>query len=151
MRETIKWYVKYCDTCQRSKAVWHAPLCSLAESIKVKTMKLYLTGIKSYQLDLGIECTAFTDPPLERTLQGIKRDHSKPALRTTTPLTRPHPRHMLLQSGNIWLWRSHDLGCLCPTFRKLSQDRRVYLQSYRPSDGSILSNLVSNKELYPVH
>ena len=58
-------------------------------------MKLYLTGIKSYQLDLGIDCTAFTDPLLERTSQGIKRDHSEPARGTRTPLTGPHLLHML--------------------------------------------------------
>ena len=52
-------------------------------------MKLYLCGIKSYQLDLGIECTAFADPRLERTLQGIKRDHQEPQLRERTPLTHP--------------------------------------------------------------
>ena len=41
-------------------------------------MKLYLAGIKSYQLDLGIECSAFSDLRLERTIQGIKRDHNEP-------------------------------------------------------------------------
>ena len=43
----------------------------------------------SYQLDFGIECTAFPDPCLERTLQGIKRDHQEPQLRERTRLTRP--------------------------------------------------------------
>jgi len=52
-------------------------------------MKLYLSGIKSYQLDLGIDCTAFSDPRLERTLQGIKRDHAEPERRIRTPLTLP--------------------------------------------------------------
>ena len=52
-------------------------------------MKLYLAGIKSYQLDLGIDCSAFADPRLERTIQGIKRDHGEPDRRTRTPLTRP--------------------------------------------------------------
>ena len=52
-------------------------------------MKLYLCGIKSYQLNLGIECTAFADPRLERTLQGIKRDHQEPLLWERTLLTRP--------------------------------------------------------------
>ena len=56
-------------------------------------------GIKSYQLDLGIDCTAFTDPWLERTLQGIKRDHSEPARCTRTPLTRSHLLHMLYHLG----------------------------------------------------
>jgi len=52
-------------------------------------MKLYLAGIKSYQLDLGLECRAFSDPRLERTIQGIKRDHREPDRRTRMPLTRP--------------------------------------------------------------
>ena len=52
-------------------------------------MKLYLCGIMSYQFDLGIEWTAFADSRLERTLQGIKRDHQEPPLRERTPLTRP--------------------------------------------------------------
>ena len=53
-------------------------------------MKLYLAGIKSYQLDLGIDCAAFQDPRLERTIHGIKRDHSEPERRVRTPLIRPH-------------------------------------------------------------
>ena len=52
-------------------------------------MKLYQAGIKSYQLDLGIECSAFSDPGLERTSQGIKHDHNEPRTRVRTPLTRP--------------------------------------------------------------
>ena len=53
-------------------------------------MKLYLSGIKSYQLDLGIDCTTFADPRLERTIQGIKRDHNEPYRRPRIPLTRPY-------------------------------------------------------------
>jgi len=53
-------------------------------------MKLYLAGIKSYQLDLGLDCKAFSDPWLERTIQGIKRDHNEPERRTRTPLTCPY-------------------------------------------------------------
>jgi len=52
-------------------------------------MKLYLAGIKYYQLDLGIEYTPFADPCLERTIQSIKRNNKKPETRTRTPLTRP--------------------------------------------------------------
>ena len=58
-------------------------------------MKLYLAGIKSYQLDLGIEFTAFADPRLERTIQGIKRDHSEPDRPPRTPLTRPYLMRIL--------------------------------------------------------
>jgi len=52
-------------------------------------MKLYLSGLKSYHLDPGIECTTFSDPRLERTIQGIKRDLNEPDGRIRTPLTRP--------------------------------------------------------------
>ena len=53
-------------------------------------MKLYLSGIKLYQLDVGIDCTAFADPRLETTIRGIKRDHNEPDKRPPTPLTRPY-------------------------------------------------------------
>ena len=53
-------------------------------------MKLYLKGIKSYQLDLGIDCAVFCDPHLERTIHGIKRDHNEPERRIRTPLICPH-------------------------------------------------------------
>jgi len=77
--------------CFPAKVTWLIEwLCSLAGTIKVKTIKLYLSGLKSYQLDLGIECLAFTDPRVERTIQGIKRDHNEPEQRTRTPLTRPY-------------------------------------------------------------
>jgi len=60
-------------------------------------MKLHLCGIKPYQLDLGLECSAFIDPRLERTLQGIKRDHNQPDRQPRTPLTRPNLLHILRQ------------------------------------------------------
>ena len=66
----------------------------------MKTMKLYLCGIKSYQLDLRIECTAFTDPRLERTLQGIKHDHNEPQRQDQTPLIRPNLVLMLSRVGH---------------------------------------------------
>lgn len=77
--------------CFPAKVTWLIEwLCSLVGTIKVKTMKLYLAGLKSYQLALGIECTAFSDPRLERTIQGIKREHNEPERRVRTPLTWPH-------------------------------------------------------------
>ena len=82
--------------CFPAKAIWLIEwLCSLAGTVKVKTMKLYLAGIKSYQLYLGIECQAFSDPRLERTIQGIKRDHNEPRSRPRTPLTHPQPLRIL--------------------------------------------------------
>ena len=72
--------------------VW---LCSLAGTIKVKSLKLYLKGIKSYQLDLGINSTPILDPRLERTFQGIKRDLSEPTRRERTPLSWPYLLRLL--------------------------------------------------------
>jgi len=62
-------------------------------------MKLYLSGIKSYHLDLGIESVTFSDPRLERTLHGIKRDHNEPDKRDRIPLTRPYLLRLLDQLG----------------------------------------------------
>ena len=77
--------------CFPAKTTWLIEwLCSLAGTVKVKTMKLYLAGIKSYQLDLGIDCNAFADPRLERTIQGIKRDHNEPDRQPRSPLTRSY-------------------------------------------------------------
>ena len=76
--------------CFLAKAPWLIEwVCSLAGTVNIKIMKLYLTGIKSYQLDLGISCTTFADHRLEHTIQGIKRDHNEPQRRMRTPLTRP--------------------------------------------------------------
>ena len=63
-------------------------------------MKLYLCGIKSYQRDLEIECRAFTDPRLERTLQGIKCDHNEPQRGDRTPLNRSNLVLMLSRVGH---------------------------------------------------
>jgi len=63
-------------------------------------MKLDLSGQKSYQLDLGIECSMFSDPRLERTVQGIKRDHNEPDRRDRTPLTRACLIQILSVRGN---------------------------------------------------
>ena len=83
-------------SCFPAKAIWLIEwLCSLARSVKIKTLKLYLGGIKSYQLDLGIDCSAFGDPRLERTIQGIKRDQQEPELRQRSPLTRPYLLRLL--------------------------------------------------------
>jgi len=60
-------------------------------------MKLYLYGIKSYQWDLGIKSTAFADPRLERTMQGINRDPNQPERWDRTPSTCPYFLRILQQ------------------------------------------------------
>jgi len=82
--------------CYPALATWLIEwLCSLAGTVKVKTLKQYVTGIKSYQLDLGINTTAFSDARLERTIQGIKRDHNEPERWIRSPLTRPYLLRLL--------------------------------------------------------
>ena len=65
--------------CFPAKTTWLIEwLYSLAGTVKVKMMKLYLSGIKSYQLDLGIDCTIFADPDL--------REQFRASSETTTSL-----------------------------------------------------------------
>ena len=60
----------------------------MAGRVKVKTMKLYLCGLKSYHTDLGFPVSAFHDDRLERVIRGIKREHAEPGRRDRSPLTR---------------------------------------------------------------
>jgi len=58
---------------------------------------------------------AFGDPRLERTIQGINRDHNEPERRFRTPLIRPHLLSILhhLQApnyDNIVLWAAFTLA-----------------------------------------
>ena len=63
---------------------------------KTATIKLYLTGLRSYCVDLGLaDLTAFEDPRLQRILRGIKIFH---AARETEPRERlPITRDILLR------------------------------------------------------
>ena len=79
----------------------------LSGTVKVKTMKLYLCGINSYQHDLGIECTAFADPRWERTLQGIKPDPNEPQVRERTRPT--HPPLLVIMLHRLTLLDCHDV------------------------------------------
>ena len=106
-------------------------LCSLAGSIKVKTMKLYLCGLKSYHLDLGIKSAAFVDPRLERTLQGIKRDHNEPDRRERTPLTRPYLLLMLRTLGTTGYDEITTRAAFTLAFASFL---RVGEFTYKPSD-----------------
>ena len=57
-------------------------------------MKLYLVGIKSYQLHLGIDWTAFSDPRLDRTLHRIKQDHNISKNNTLCSVRSVHLTHL---------------------------------------------------------
>ena len=61
-------------------------ITTLAGRIKVKTMKQYLSGLRSYHVDLGLPVAAFQDERLERVIRGIKRDHAEPDRRERSPL-----------------------------------------------------------------
>ena len=91
-------YYHHNGGCFPAKVTWLIEwLCSLAATVKVKTLKVSLAGRKSYQRDLGIECSALMDPRLERTIQEIKHDHNEPKQRIRTPLTRPYLLSILSQ------------------------------------------------------
>jgi len=77
--------------CFSAKATWLIEwLCSLAGTVKVKSRKLHLASINSYQLDLGLECAALADPRLKQTIHGITCDDVEPEPRIRTAQTRPH-------------------------------------------------------------
>lgn len=63
-------------------------ITSLAGRIKVKTIKLYLCGLKSHHIDLGFSINGYLDDRLERVTRGIKREHAEPGRRERSPLTR---------------------------------------------------------------
>lgn len=76
-------------SCLPAKPRWLIEwVTSLAGRVKVKTIKLYLCGLKSYHIDLGFPVIAFQDDRLERVTQGIKREHAEPGRRDRSPLTR---------------------------------------------------------------
>ena len=94
-------------------------------------MKVYLCGIKSYQLDLGIECTVFTHPGLERTLPGIKCDHNKLQHRDQTSLIRPNLVLMLSRVGHT---SYNDTVILAAFTRAFAPFLRVGEFTYRQVD-----------------
>ena len=78
-----------------SLCLWIASLGNAGRT-KTTTVKLYLTGLRSYCVDLGMaDLSVFEDPRLQRTLRGIKIFH---AARETGPRERlPITRDLLLR------------------------------------------------------
>lgn len=75
--------------------IWATELGNSGDT-EVSTIKLYLTGLRSCCVDLGLEpLTAFEQPRLQRTVQGIKTFH---ASREAIPL-----RERLLITRDILL------------------------------------------------
>ena len=72
-------------------------ITSLAGRVKVKTIKLYLCGLKSYHTDVGFPVNGFLDDRLERVIRGIKREHAEPERLERSPLTRDRLLKILRQ------------------------------------------------------
>jgi hypothetical protein len=53
-----------------------------------KTIKSYLTGLKSLHIDLGLSTEPFGNHPLQRIIRGINRFHGKPNRMERLPITR---------------------------------------------------------------
>lgn len=63
-----------------------------------KSIKLYLAGIRSFQVDIGItkeELEVFHHSTLERVIQGICRLRGEPDVKEQLPITRPILLEML--------------------------------------------------------
>jgi len=104
-------------------------------------MKLYLAGVKSYQLDLGIDCKAFSDPRLERTIQGIKRDHNEPERRIRTPLTCPYLLKVLSAlTGNYY----EDVVIYTAFTLAFAGFLRVDEFTYKESDGALVQGFCND-------
>ena len=75
--------------------LWIASLGNTGH-VKTASIKLYLTGLRSYCIDLGTaDLSAFEDPRPQRILRGIKIFH---AARETEPRERlPITRDLLLR------------------------------------------------------
>lgn len=85
----LKGYRHRGGECLPAKAVWLIEwIASLAGRVKVKTMKVYLSGLRSCHVDLGLPIVAFQDDRLERVIRGIKRQFGEANRRERTPLTR---------------------------------------------------------------
>ena len=82
---------------------------------KTSTIKLYLTGLRSYCIDLGqADLTAFDDPRLQRILRGIKIFHAAPE---TEPQERlPITRDILLRIITGLDQNTHEGTTLCAAF-----------------------------------
>ena len=91
--------------------IWAVELRSSGDT-KASTIKLYLTGLRSYRVDLGLEpLTAFKHPRLQRLVWGIKSFHaSREAipLRERLPITRDILLRLLasLDQRSHRRWRS---------------------------------------------
>lgn len=63
-----------------------------------KSIKLYLAGIRSFQVDMGAtrnKLEVFHHPTLERIIRGIRRLYGKPDVRERLPITKAILEKML--------------------------------------------------------
>lgn len=59
----------------------------VSRSIKVSTLKQYLTHVRALATDLGVRSSGFDEPIVQRVLKGIKRVHGDPARKPKLPIT----------------------------------------------------------------
>ena len=91
-----KSYTTYCQLATnfppfpatiRSLSAWIAALGQ--RGLRPKTIKNYLAGVRSSQLDMGLgDLEVFHHPVLDRIIAGIKRMHGEPERRERLPITR---------------------------------------------------------------
>lgn len=92
----MRSYTLYC-ALQGIKPPMPATIASLAgwiadlsiKRVKAKTIKAYLTGVRSSHIDLGYEnLTVFHHPQLQRIIAGSRRLHGEAGTKERLPLTR---------------------------------------------------------------
>lgn len=96
-QSATKGYVMSCAILGKSPfpATLETLLAWVAEMgerrILPKTIKLYLMGVRSFQVDMGTrkELDIFHHPTLERVIQGIRRLRGEPDVKERLPITRP--------------------------------------------------------------
>lgn len=63
---------------------------SFADRVQAKTIKRYMSGLKSFHIDIGLSTDAFSSDPLNRILDGVKRLRPQLENEKREPLTREH-------------------------------------------------------------
>lgn len=95
---TIKGYILHCAIHDKTPfpatfktlAIWVADMGE--KRILPKSIKLYLTGVRLFQVDIGAtkgELEVFHHPTLERIIQDIRRLRGDSKVRERLPVTRP--------------------------------------------------------------
>lgn len=117
-----------------------------------KTIKLYLNGIRSYQVDIGLkglnELEAFQYPMLQRIITGIRRLRGEKDTREKQPITRD----ILLQILKLLDYNTFDGANLHAAFclafsvhRSCGRHSCSIFYIYRPLSFQILTSCTTSK------